>query len=385
MAQGEILILGAGNIGRGVVGGIFARRGWRLIFYRRDAAFLEALKSAGRYTVWQCGKAGQRAQYVTGFTVASPASLPERLAGTDLIAVCVYEPALPEIGRWLAEAFCRRSAVRPQSFCNILVCMNSLHAVLRLRAAISDALAPGSASEAYFRQRVGIISALVMSAAYPAPQAQDLSRFALCVTDGGYLEVEQAALCGEVALPPELHLVDNVDARRIRKLYLGNMLHAAAAYLGLQKGYTSIAQCYRDREIRAEVTAAFQEAEAGVLATYSFDPQEHAVWRTAMLAKLDTPSADSVLRVTANTWQKLHREERLVGPALLCAQHEISSLHLAHLIAAAFSCHQQEGDCPHCLAVKNGIKRAAEMVCGFTGTPAEQCLARQIARTFTLV
>ncbi len=227
---------------------------------------------------------------------------------------------------------------------------------------------------------------LVMSGAFPAPKELDLSPFALCVTDGAYLEAERSAFCEMPDLPPEVHLVENVRARQVRKLYLANMMHTAAAYLGERKGYRTIGQCYSDGEVRREVTAAFQEAEAGVLAEYAFDPAEHAAWRTSILGKMDVPVEDLTVRITSNSWKKLGRTERLLGPALLCAKHGVPYRHLTDLAAAAFTSHQQTGNCPHCFARKNGIWKAMQSVCGLTDESSrERLLQQRIAQAYFLL
>ena len=49
--QKRILILGAGSIGRGVIGSVFFEAGYRLTFYDAVPALTQGLARQGRYTV----------------------------------------------------------------------------------------------------------------------------------------------------------------------------------------------------------------------------------------------------------------------------------------------------------------------------------------------
>lgn len=65
---------------------------------------------------------------------------------------------------------------------------------------------------------------------------------------------------------------------------------------------------------------AFFQSEAALLTKWKFEPSEYLRWRTMMLNKMDQPSEDRTERVLKDMHRKLRREDRLVGPALLCLQ-----------------------------------------------------------------
>ena len=57
-AEKTLVVCGAGNIGRGIVSVLFQQAGYRLLFYRRDAAALRKLKSAAHYPVFLLDRDG---------------------------------------------------------------------------------------------------------------------------------------------------------------------------------------------------------------------------------------------------------------------------------------------------------------------------------------
>lgn len=126
-----------------------------------------------------------------------------------------------------------------------------------------------------------------------------------------------------------------MNARLYRKLYLGNMFHTYAALLGAKRGYETMSQCYADPQVRRWVEEAFFQSEAALLTKWKFEPSEYLRWRTMMLNKMDQPSEDRTERVLKDMHRKLRREDRLVGPALLCLQNGYPCSRLVQAVCLA--------------------------------------------------
>ena len=130
------------------------------------------------------------------------------------------------------------------------------------------------------------------------------------------------------------------------------------------KGLSFICDCYQDPWIRSCITGAFNEAHDAVLQEYAFDSAEDAEWVEFIMAKLDAGVKDPIDRVMAGADEKLSRENRFVGPALMCLEHGIVPFYLARGIAYGLAYLAGERD----VDVKDPAQLRALMadVCGLT-------------------
>lgn len=336
----EILILGAGNVGRGIVGDIFHQNGYRLLLYRRQEKELQKMKQRGYYTVAITGKNRSLVHLIDHFEVVPECLLVKSLAETNLVACCVYEEAFPDICRFLAQAIRARMLSRKTNPLNLLLCTNRISAMAGFQKQLFDLLAlidPKKQAAAYCRNYVGICQVLVLGASMPASDrilVQD--EFALEASEHARLEIDRFAFKGEPLRLQGVTMVEQAEQKLCRKVYLGNMRHTMAAFMGSSMHLSSIAQCHRNSYIRGCITAAFREAEQALLQQYSFEEHEYRSWKKEIMEKLDTPSRDSVLRVAHDPIQKLSREDRFVAPALLCMRYHVLPYQIARGIAYGF-------------------------------------------------
>lgn len=259
---------------------------------------------------------------VSDFQVlTSQEELLQALTGCNMTACCLYPSAFPQVGAVLAEA-CR---IRTDPL-NVLLCCNGPGGAELLSRAVTQALLPEEGDGPL--QKLHIIPTIVCSVGFPTPDGA----YDVTVSCNGYLEAERSAFSGPVPQIPGLELVDGVNARLYRKLYLGNMFHTYAALLGAKRGYETMSQCYADPQVRRWVEEAFFQSEAALLTKWKFEPSEYLRWRTMMLNKMDQPSEDRTERVLKDMHRKLRREDRLVGPALLCLQNGYPSAILSRTL-----------------------------------------------------
>jgi Mannitol-1-phosphate/altronate dehydrogenases len=340
----EILVIGAGNIGLGVVGRIFSDNGYKLYFYRRQEDLLKNLKKQGYYTVVLKGKSDTIYQSISNFEIVTRDTLVRKLTEIDLVACCVYESAFDDICRNILEAIANRSNEKPDSKLNILICTNNINAVKKIHALIVMGLGQNAKTREYYQENVGICQVLVLSAGSPAPIAiREKDNFAVASYKNGHLEVDKDCFKGELLDLHGISFVSEVQQKLYRKIYLGNMRHTMAAFLGKAFGYQMIDQCHQDKYIRYCIIKAFLEAEQALLAEYKFDDQEYQIWRKEIMDKLDIPIQDSIMRVAHDPIRKLGRNNRFIAPALLCIKHQILPYYIAKGIAYGFS-YKNEND-----------------------------------------
>jgi mannitol-1-phosphate 5-dehydrogenase len=335
----EILIWGAGKIGRGFLAQLFGQAGYQILFVDQDKELIQKLRAAGSYPLLMVAADGKEQVIpIGGFQAlhtgeAEP--LTETVARSSLIAVAVPAAAFAEVARGLAPGIARRAREAPDSPLDIILCANVLHPGPHFRTLLAKEM-PAEGAD-YLRQKVGVVESLVIRMA-PDPPPELLARDPLLVLTDDYpeLPLDRAAFCGPFPAVPGLRPVENMRAEETRKLYTYNLAHAVLAYLGAMRGYQWVIDCVRDPELHQTVAGALMEAGEALLREFGFEREEMAVWNETALRRMENPALqDRVERIGADPERKLGREDRLTGPALLARKHGIRPVNIVRGIAAA--------------------------------------------------
>jgi mannitol-1-phosphate 5-dehydrogenase len=371
--QQTIVIWGAGRIGRGFMADLFGGAGYRVVLVDQNAALVEALRAAGRYTVVRAESERRRHdEVISGYRALATgdgAEIAAEIERADLLAVAVFPKDFAGVARDLAPGLERRLIAHPALSMDILMATNLPDAAHRFRTLLLEALPPRLREDA--EKRVGVVDTLVIRMVPDAPAEQRLRDPLLVWTNGmAELPVDRHAFRGPIPPVPGLRLVDDMRAEETRKLYTYNMCHAALAYLGAWRGHRLTVGCLADPAVRADAEGALDEAGRALHAGYGFSADEMVRWNAGVLEQTDNPTlGDTVARQGADPRRKLKRADRLVGPALLAREHAIAPLHLARAIAAAFL-YEDPGD-PGAVLVQEavatrGLPDAVRDVCELT-------------------
>lgn len=329
----EIVIIGAGKIGRGVAGLLFARDGWKLHLYDMYMEGMRQLEAQGYYDVHVTnGHDVNEKICVSDFDIVDSSTsdeIVEMLSHVDLAACCVYAGAFESVAGVIAEAVrCRVMRGRDAEL-NVLLCVNALGAPEQISSYVADQLEGDALS--YFNEHVGICQVMVLAAGIPSEP--DANPWQVVVSANPGLEIDADAWRGERVSVPNVSYVQGAQAHMYRKVYCGNMRHAMAGFLGKYRGLEFICDCNKDPWIRENIVRAFDEAHGAVLQEFSFDPAEDAGWVSFIEAKLDDDTKDPVDRVIDKADEKLSHGNRFVGPALMCLRHGIVPFYLTRGIA----------------------------------------------------
>ena len=339
MSDNNIVIWGAGRIGRGFIADLFDAAGYHITLVDQSPELIAELRAAGRYTVVCAeGRDQRHDRIIRGFTALSTAQADEitaAVAAADLVAVAVFPQHFPVVAQQIIPGLQRRWAESPGSTLDLIICTNLTHAAAQFRAVFTAALPDELRADA--AARVGVVDSLVIRTVVEPP-AEERQREPLLVWTNGYAElpVDRHAFRGTPPAIPGIRLVDDMAAEEARKLYTYNMCHAVLAYLGARRGHVLSVACLADPVVRADAEGALDEISRALQAEYGFTADEMARWVATVLRQTDNPTlGDRVARQAADPRRKLRRTDRLVGPALLARKHGIAPAHLARAIAAA--------------------------------------------------
>ncbi len=321
----SVAIIGAGKIGRGYLADLFGDAGYHLIFINRSTDTVDKLNAAGRYTLFTTGSEGTIEKIITGYEAYSSErdfdTVVQKLAEVDMICVALYPGAYPSVADQIAATIKRCIEIGRKKPVNVFFFVNKVFTARTLKKLIEERLDTDVEKE-YFKQNVGLIEALTFRGGMnPTPEM--IAKDPLCISsgEGRVLPVGDNFL-GPKPDMPFMQFMDRMEGRLVKKVWCGNMRHCTIAAIGRSKGYQYIVECAHDPYIRNLVDQAFDEANFGVGEEFGFTQQEmregmRGDWKSMMASQ----AVDDVFRVAADPLRKLSRDDRYIGPALLCLKH----------------------------------------------------------------
>ena len=326
MTGRRVAVFGAGNIGRGLLGWLFGRAGWQVVFVDVAPGLVDLLNRRGAYRVIMVGNGDRSTDLIEGVSGVDGTDIDRAASATapaELVCTAVGAGILDRVAPAIAAALSRGdSRIR-----NVLACENADPNTALLRRHVESRIGgvPG----------VGFPETLV-DRMVPGSAGDDLS---VEVESRFEFKVAADAWVGRDPGVAGLELVENLGMHRRRKLWLVNGLHAASAFLGLQRGHETIAQAVSDPCIRAHLEEML-ESMAAVLSSESgeWNAGELAEYGRSNLRRFaGTALVDPVRRVARNPLLKLGSDERLVGPARQAARRGLPVGAMCDAIVAGLS------------------------------------------------
>lgn len=359
---------GAGNIGRGFLGQLWAESGLEVVFVDVVDPVVEAINLRHEYSISIVGP--DRATVpVTGVRAVHGRdrdAVAEEVAGATLVATAVGANALRYVAPALADGLLLRFR-RGGGPLNVILCENLHDAAGALRDAVAPLL-PESERQSVL-ERTGFTQAVV-SRMVPVQTEEDRAADPLSVRVEAYkrLPIDASALVSD--LPPLVGVVpvSNFAALVERKLYTHNCAHAVLGYLGHAAGYLYGYEALRDVRIASLLRAVLDETGQALVRKHGLDAAEHAEHVADLLRRFENEAlADTCRRLARDPIRKLAPDDRLVGAARLCEAQKITPSALSWAIAAALRHH--DADDPSTCELQNiiseaGIEGALRRVCG---------------------
>ncbi|EST11174.1 mannitol-1-phosphate 5-dehydrogenase [Sporolactobacillus laevolacticus] len=326
----EVVHFGAGNIGRGFIGALFAETGYHVTFVDIAEPIIDALNEKKSYVVRTAAENQETIAIhnVSGInSKKNPEEVIDAIGKAVYVTTAIGPKVLPFIAPLIAKGIAERLKTSDQKL-YVIACENQINATDLLKKEILKAL-----DKSVVSQLDGRVYFLNSAVDRIVPLQHNDELLDVLVEDYHEWIVES-----DQQLPgvKGMQIVPDLAPYIERKLFTVNTGHATTAYLGYQAGKEKIHEALRDPEIYQDVKATIEETGAYLIKQYGFKPEVHEQYIEKILHRFQNPKLnDDVIRVGRSPLRKLGPEDRLVKPAREAEKLGLSFAHLAKVIAAA--------------------------------------------------
>lgn len=324
MMQKKLVLFGAGKIGRSFIGQLLSKGGYEVVFVDVYKPVIEALNQKRKYKViikeqeekviW--------VENVRGVWANEPESVAREIQNADLMAVSVGQNGLPGIMPLIAKGLIQRLEADPEAAIDIIIAENLRNAAEYFEAELIRLL-----PEIYpFKKLVGLVETSI-GKMVPIMQKIDLEEDPLQVFAEAYntLILDKNGFKNPIPEVDGLAPKENMKAWVDRKLFIHNLGHAAAAYLGYcyNPNFRYIYEALEVPELYKQVREIMKQSAAALLARYPNDFTEPAL--TAHIDDLlkrfcNRALGDTIFRVGCDLPRKLSPDDRLAGAIRLAME-----------------------------------------------------------------
>ena len=330
----KLLQYGAGNIGRSLVGQLFSKAGYEVVFVDVDKTIIDALNKEKRYLIQVKDENPEEiiVENVRGVNGRDKEAVIHEIATADVMATAVGPNALPYIYEIVAEGIKKRT-----NPLNIIICEN----LRQMSRILKENLLKYLPENFPFDKMVGLVETTI-GKMVPIMPEEVKKEDPLLVWAEAYntLYVSKSGFVGDIPDIPGMVARENFDAYVDQKLFIHNLGHAITAYLGYYANPKNnyIWSAIRDKGIREKVEKAMWESGLALIKEYpqEFNENNQKAHIDDLLRRFGNEHlGDTIYRVGRDLTRKLGYNERLICSSRLDMKHGIKPEYTSQGIAAA--------------------------------------------------
>lgn len=360
--MGNILIVGAGRLGKGFIGEVFDKANWKISFLDKDEKVIKNLNEKGCYyvTVHREDKIEERT--ISGYkayTYKDIEKMREDIISADVIALVLYPEdfnyAIDKISDFLKD----RIQKEPNKNLDILCLTNKNYLMNSFNEQFINKLNNDSYIK-WYNEHVSLRDTIVRR----GTDADDNASIYVRTTAVLSLLIQEPLLVplNDVEW---LECCDKLELLKDLKVFTVNGPHVATAFAGYLKGYKTINETLSDNDCLTLIENVHKEIYEGILKGYDISKEE--LDKLSVFPKAKGEMEDYIYRVAYDPIRKLSRNDRLTGIAMICIENGIEPDAIAQSIANGFA-YDYEGD-PHAMRIQKtikekGIEKAIVEYCG---------------------
>ena len=326
----NVVIVGAGRLGKGFVGETFDQAGWNITFLDQDRKVIDALNQSGEYRVKVHRVEEIQNRVISGYQAYvcdEQYACMGAVLEADLMVLPLYPEDFAEAGRYLAPCLEEFYKIHPERKLTMICITNKNYLIPEIENGFKKYLTKSSRD--WFEKNVAVRDAIIRRSTDAASNA---------ALDVDTVAVNSLLIQGPVYNDFQdvewMEVIDKVEMLKDIKVFVVNGPHASLAFLGYQKGLKTIPEAENDLQIREIVSEVTQELTEAVMKEYPITKEE--LHNLTYFAPAKGVLPDSIYRVAYDPIRKLSKGDRLTGSAELCFKHGIEYTAIAKAMAAGF-------------------------------------------------
>lgn len=334
----QVLQIGAGNIGRGLIGRIFYEEGYEVVFADVSTDMVESLNEKKQYCV-ECASSEIRCVDVSikgAINSQNQDAFNKAFKDSNVITTAVGASILKFVAMNIIKAI---EAGALTSNKTILACENYIRASSYLKTLVYDKL---SDEHKVIADMYLVFADVAVDCIVPPVEGMALPN--VRVEAFFELVVENTEIKDEALLNVQSIIFANQVTPFIeRKLYTLNASHALTAYLGYRLGHDSIERAIYDQRIEPIVRAYMKQIGDVLIAKHGFDSSVQNKYIETIIQRFKNPYLkDQVERVGRELLRKIGAHERFVAPLTDALNYQVNHEWLIHGLAVALAYNNQE-------------------------------------------
>ena len=334
----KIVIFGAGNIGRSLVGLLFSQAGYEVVFIDVLKRLVNLLNEERKYRV-EIRDVNPRTIIVDNVRAVHAADVEKALleiATADIIATAVGPNNLKGVYPLIAKGLVERLKLGKGPI-DIIICENIRNA----SQIFTEGLFKYLPKDYPLESTVGLVETSI-GKMVPIMTEEQKSRDSLLVYAEAYSKIIVDGKAFKLGVPKVkgIEPKDNITAYVDRKFFVHNLGHATTAYLGFitNPGMKYIWQAIENDHIRSAVKHTMWESGESLIREYpgEFSKQDMKEYIDDLIRRFDNRFlGDTLYRVGRDLPRKLSRNERLIGALLLDQKNSVPAPYTTIATAAA--------------------------------------------------
>jgi len=385
----KLVLFGAGKIGRSFIGQLFSRGGYEVVFVDVFRPVIEELNLRHNYNVVIKSDVETviNIQNVRGVFGGDTEQVIDEIATARIVAVSVGQNGLKSIIPLIAKGLMKRFETAGAVPLDIIIAENLRNAAEFMNQALKENLPEGYPLE----ERVGLVETSI-GKMVPIMLKKDMDEDVLQVFSEPYntLILDKRAFKNPIPEIEGLASKENMKAWVDRKLFIHNLGHATAVYLGylIHPDAIFLYEVLADSQLKAIVRKTMLQAADILLAKYSdeFTIESLTDHIDDLLSRFQNKAlGDTLFRVGCDLQRKLGAEDRLAGAIHLAFELRLPSDLISNALVCG--CHfgatdeagnRLQSDLEFDMIYAKGIKEVLTSVCGFDEVIHRELIAKAI-------
>lgn len=345
----NILIVGAGRLGKGFIGEVFDKAKWKISFLDKDKEVIDNLNKENKYyvTVHREDRIDDRViSNYDAYTYEDIDKLKSDVINADVIALALYPEDFEYSIDKISDLFIDRIKNNYEKKLDIL-CLTNKNYLMKSFYNMFEKKLDTKENIEWFEKHVSLRDTIIRRAT-----DADSNKSIHVRTTAVLTLLIQKPLLVSLNDVEWMEEIDNVELLKDLKVFTVNGPHVAAAFAGYLKGYKTINETVKDEECVDLIKKVNKEIYECILKAYPISRED--LDKLSVFPKAKGEMEDYIYRVAYDPIRKLSRNDRLTGIAEICLKNNVEFDAIAQSIANGFAYDYNQD--PYAMEIQNFIK-----------------------------